>query len=293
MRAIIAGLRSIRRTPLQQSLAIGSIAVAVTLLCLLRLASEDLLRVAEGWGRGVQMTVYLEDSVAPARVRQIADILGRLPGVERVETIEPREAFARLKRSLGDRADLLDGVEETMLPTSIEVGLKPSMAEAIRIDPAFERLRHTAGVEDVELMGDWVRRVNAMVEVARTSGVVLAILLGAGCLYGVASTIRLGVLGRREEIEILKLVGATDGFVRAPFLVEGIVQGALGGGIAIGIVYALHRLSAPWIEHTLGSTLCASPLGFLRPSDAAIAVGGAMLIGLAGSAFAVERHVRS
>lgn len=292
-RALIAGLHAIRRAPFEQAVAVGTIAVALLLAGMLRLLGENAARMAEGWGRGVQMTVYLEDAVTPMRARQIAETLARLPGVERVKLIESKEAYARLKKSLGDRADLLDGVEETMLPSSIEVALTDGITEVVRVHPAFERLRHIPGVEDVELMGDWVERVNAIVGLVRGASLLLGLLVGAACLYIIASTIRLGVFARRDEIEILKLVGATDGFVKAPFLVEGVLQGLSGAALALALLYALFRAVAPSVEHTLGSALCAAPLRFLPLHEVAAALGVGAALGLCGSAFAVGRHVHT
>jgi cell division transport system permease protein len=292
LRALVAGLRAMRRAPLQQAVGVGAVAVALTLLGLVRLVGENASRVVAGWGRGVQMTVYLEDSVPEARARQIADILERLPGVQKVETVEPRAAYERLKRSLGEHSSLLDGVEDTMLPISIEVSLKPGIAEALRMDPAYERLRHTPGVEDVELMGDWVRRVAALVEVLQRVGLALAALVAAACLFVVGATLRLGVAARREEIAVLKLVGATDGFVRGPYLVEGAAQGLGGAGCAMALLYALHHTAAPWIERTLGGALGGS-IAFLRPWEIAAAVALGTLAGMLASAIAVGRYARA
>lgn len=292
-RAIVAGLRSIRRHPGPQLLAVGTIAVSLLLLLLVRLAARDLERLAAAWGDGVQMTVYLDEQATPLRGEKIALALARLPGVESVRRVEPTEAYARLRQSLGERADLLDGVEETLLPASIEVRLQPGVAEAIRVHPVFARLRQMPGVEDVELMADWVERVRAIERLLRFGGLALGLLVAAACLYVVGSTIRLAVFARREEIEILRLVGATPGFVQAPFLVEGTLQGLVGAGLALGALFGLYRQAAPWIESTLGSALCAVPLPFLPPLESAVAILGGGLLGLVGSSVAVSRHVRS
>jgi cell division transport system permease protein len=292
-RAIVAGLKALRRAPIEQTVAIGTIAVALMFVCMTRLASENVARLTAGWGRGAHMIVYLEDDLAPARARQIADSLSRLPDVERVEAVESKEAYARLKKSLGDRGELLNGVEETMLPSSLEVTLKEGVPAIARTHPAFEKLSHMQGVEEVELMGDWVERVSALERLLRAAGLLLGLLVGAACLYIVASTIRLGVFARRDEIEILKLVGATDGFIKAPFLVEGICQGVAGAALAMALLYALYRWAAPWVEHTLGSALCAAPISFLPVGEVAIALCIGGTLGLVGSWLAVGRHVRA
>ncbi len=281
-----------RRNPLIQTVAVGTIALSLLLVGAVELVAFNVARLSTGWGRRVQMNVYLEDGVAAPRVRQIAAVLAKLPGAERVRTVEPREAWERLRRSLGGRGDLLDGVEEGFLPASIEVELKPGVADVLRAHPAFEKLRRTAGVEEVELSNDWAARLAAVERVLASLGLGVGLLVACACLYIVASTIRLGVFARRDEIEILKLVGATDAFVKAPFLVEGALQGALGTALAGGLLYALFRLAAPRVDAALGELLAAAPLGFFGPGIWVGALAAGALLGLCGSALALGRYVR-
>jgi cell division transport system permease protein len=284
-----AGARS---KPLIQLVAIGTIALSLLLVGVVELTALNVRHLSQGWGADVQMTVYLEDGVTPARAGKVAAALAKLPGVVGVRTVDAHEAWTRLRRSLGARADLLDGVEEGFLPASIEVALKPGVAEVLRAHPAFERLRHTAGVEDVELSGNWAARLRDVEHLLSVAGWAVAALVFCACLYIVGSTIRLGVFARRDEIEIWKLVGATDGFVKAPFLVEGGVQGALGTALAASLLYGLYRLASPRVEAVLGGFMASGPLGFFSPVDLAIAVFLGALLGLAGSALALGRYVK-
>lgn len=292
-RATSDALRAARRAPLEQAVAVGTIALALLLALGLRLVGANVARVASSWGRGVHMTVYLEPDLPPGRADEIAAVLARFPEVQRVDQVSPGEAYSRLQRALGDRADLLDGIEEDLLPATLEVQLKEGVGQVARMHPAFEKLKKLPGIEDVDAMGDWVERVAALERLVRGIGLLLGLLVSAACLYIVASTIRLGVFARREEIEILQLVGATDGFVKAPFLVEGTMQGAAGAALALAALYALYRATAPWVEHTLGGALSAGPIAFLAPLDVVCAVLIGALLGLVGSAFAVGRHVRA
>lgn len=289
MRRALAGAR---RSPLIQLVAVSTIALSLLLVGAVQLAATNVGRLASSWGAGVQMVVYLEDGVAPERAAQLGAALERLPGVESVHTVRPREAYERLQRSLGGRASLLDGVEEGFLPTSLEVALKPGVAEVIRAHPAFDRLRRAPGVEDVELLGDWVERLRAVELLLREAGLGVGLLVLCACLYIVGSTIRLGVFARRDEIEILKLVGATDRFVKAPFLVEGALQGAVGTLLATGLLYSLYRLAQPRAEALLGSLLAATPLRFFGPREIALFVLAGAVVGVIGSAAALGRYVR-
>jgi cell division transport system permease protein len=292
LRTLRRGLAGARRNPLIQLVAVGTIALSLLLVGAVELAASNVARLASGWGGDVQMTVYLEDGILPQRTQQLAGALEKLPGVERVRTVDSREAYARLRRSLGARAALLDGVEESFLPASIEVALKPGVADVIRAHPAFERLRHAAGVEDVDLMGDWTARLRAIETLLRQAALAVGLLVLCACLYIVGSTIRLGVFARRDEIEILKLVGATNGFVKGPFLVEGALQGALGTALAGGLLYGLYRLAQPRVEGALGDLLAAGPLTFFQPRELLCAVAAGALLGLVGSAVALGRYVK-
>ena len=292
MRALQRGLAAARSSPLIQLVAVGTIALSLLLVGVVELGALNLSRLAAGWGRGVQMTVYLEDDATPERARQIAGALTKLPGVMAVKNVSAHEAWERLKRAMSERAELLGGVEEGFLPASIEVTLKPGVVEMLRAHPAFEKLRRTAGVEDVELMGDWAGRLRAVQSLVDGAAWAVGLLVFCACLYIVGSTIRLGVFARRDEIEIWKLVGATDGFVKAPFLVEGALQGILGAGLAVTLLYGFYRLAAPRVEAVLGGWLAAGPLGFFTPPQIGIALVAGMLLGLAGSSLALGRYVK-
>lgn len=291
-RSVARALAGARAKPLLQLVAVGTIALSLLLVGVVELTAVNVRSLARGWGADVQMTIYLADGVAPARAQKVAAALAKLPGVVGVRTVDAHEASQRLRRSLGARADLLDGVEEGFLPASIEVALKPGVAEVLRAHPAFERLRHTAGVEDVELMGDWAGRLRAVEHLLSAAGWAVAALVLCACLYIVGSTIRLGVFARRDEIEIWKLVGATNGFVKAPFLVEGGLQGAVGTGVAVALLYGLFRLAAPRVEAVLGGWLASGTLSFFSPAQLALAVAGGALLGLCGSAIALGRYVK-
>ncbi len=291
-RTLIRSLGGIRRNPLIQMVAVGTIALSLVLAGAFALAAVNVSRLGESWGRGTQMTVYLTDGVPPPRARQIAAALGKLPGVERVQVVDAHEAYARLRRSLGSRADLLDGVEEGFLPASVEAELKPGVAEVIRAHPAFEKLQHTAGVDEVELTGDWSARLMAARSMLRTAGLAVGALVLCAFLYIVGSTIRLGVHARKDEIEIQKLVGATNGFVRAPFLIEGALQGALGTLLASGLLYGLFRLAQPRVESVLSGLLASAPLAFFPVGVLLLTLVGGALVGLCGSALALGRYVK-
>jgi cell division transport system permease protein len=286
-------LDGIRRSPLIQLVAVGTIALSLVLVGVVALAALNVRRLASLWGGDVQMTVYLEEGAARERQQQIAQALAKLPGVDDVRQVSSHEAYERLRRSLGGRSDLLDGVEESFLPASLEVTLKPGVVDVIRAHPAFERLRKAAGVEEVELHGDWAARLQRVQSLLTDVGLAVGFLVLCACLYVVGATIRLGVFARRDEIAIMQLVGATHRFVKGPFLVEGALQGTIGAASAVALLYALYALAQPRVEAALGGLLSAAPITFFRPLEIGIAVAAGTLLGLVGSSVALGRYVRA
>jgi cell division transport system permease protein len=147
-------------------------------------------------------------------------------------------------------------------------------------------------VEEVDYLGPWAGRLGTVMTLVGRGALLVALIIAFACVYIVASTIRLGVHARREEIEIQKLVGATDRFIRAPLLVEGALQGALGALLACGLLFGVYRWAGPGIEEVAASLLSRIDVCFLTSSQILLGVAGGALLGLAGSSIAVSRYVK-
>lgn len=278
------------RRPLITVLATGAIAVSLVLVGVVYLAASNVGRLTDTWGHGVQMVVYLRDDTTPERARAIARILTGAPAVERVDYVPPDVAHARLASTLGDRRDLLDGVEIGYLPASLEITLRSGVRDVAAVSPFVERLRRTPGVEEVEFLGDWVDRVAALLRSLRLAAAVLALLVGIACVYVIAGTIKLGVYARRDEIEVMKLVGATDRFVKGPLVVEGALQGACGAAAAVGLLWLLYRVGAPALGRLLSSAVGQVELTFVPAPQLALAVAAGAVLGIVGSWLAIGRY---
>jgi cell division transport system permease protein len=298
---VISFLRAIRygigrafggaaRRPLVSVLATGAIAVSLVLVGVVYLAARNVAHLTGSWGGGVQMVVYLEDDATPERAREIARILGGVEAVTKVDYVPPDVAMRRLEESLGDRKELLDGIEVGYLPASLEVTLAGGVRDVAAVSPLVDKLKHTQGVEEVEFLSDWVDRLGALLRSLRLAAMALAVLVAAACIYVVAGTIKLGVYARKDELEVLKLVGATDRFVKAPLVLEGALQGGLGAGAAVGLLYALYRLGAPALERMLEGAIGTIHLSFLPAREAAIVIGVGAALGVVGSWVAIGRY---
>lgn len=242
------------------------------------------------WGLRAELTLYLSPSLGEEAGRALATQAAELAQGE-ARYVTPAEALARLAGVLGEQADVLAGLPDNPLPASVEV--VPSARAASAVELLAARLAALPGVDDVDYGKAWIDRVTAVSRAARTLALVLLplVILGAAVLAG--SVVRLGVYARREEIEIMQLVGATDAFVRAPFLVEGFVSGLVGGLVAAGALAWLAAKAGPELAATLPLPAELSFAALVRPLHLAIVVGAGATLGLLASAFSVGRHLRS
>lgn len=278
------------RRPLITLLSTGAVSVSLLLFAVVYLTAENVSRWSATWGRGVQMVVYLREGVTLERAMSIGHVLKATPAVLRVDYVPENVAYERLRTSLGERQDLLAGVEVGFLPASLEVTLAEGVRDVASVSPMVARLRKISGVEEVEFLGDWVDRLTALLRGLRAVALVLALLVAIACIYIVAGTIKLGVYARRDELEIAKLVGATDSFVRVPLMVEGTLQGTLGATVAVGLLYALFRVGAPALQSTMSHSIGDLSLDFLPPIQVTAVVLAGALLGLLGSWVAIGRY---
>jgi cell division transport system permease protein len=287
--AIRQALRGIRSGVIIQLASIGTIAAGLLLLGLALLTTVNLDRLTKRWGRGIQIVIYFKAEASASRIKAIAHVLEQRPEVLSVQMITSEKAYHRLAESLGGRESLLAGVEKEFLPSSLEISLNAHLPHQVR--PLLAFLRSSSVVEEVDYLGTWVERLNSIINLLRVAGLSLALLIGLTSIYIISSTIRLGVFARREEIEILKLVGATDRFIKAPFMLEGAIQGLFGALTALLLLYLTFRLAAPRIEQVLAAALSHMQLGFLSPWYLAAIILGGMLLGFLGSNMALRRYL--
>ncbi len=281
-------LGAMARGPYVALVGTATIFVAVFATGLFAAALGGAERLLQVWAGEVQLSVYLApgaDLEAAARAaRAIA------PG-RTVEAVPAATALRRLAADLGEEARVLDGVGPGALPDAVEVRA-PGISLAGARDLAARLRGGVPGAADVDYGNAWLETLERLVARTRLASLVLFAALALATAVLVSNTLRLAVFARRDEIEIMKLVGATDAFVSAPFLLEGFLQGVLGAGLAVGALVALHALVVP----RLGGAVAVA--GTLRLADtlpppllAGLVLGGGA-VGLLGSALSVARTLR-
>ncbi len=284
-------LGSMWRSPFVHIIAIASLALALVGYGVARLASDQLEALIRSLGSDVELTVYLADDAEPAQVEELrAALEKRTNGVATVVT--PAQALGRLAQQLGDDGRALTELEDNPLPSSLELTLPPEGRDPVLLKALATQARGVAFVTGVDYGEEALERLSMIAKALRWVGLLVFALVFMTAVIIVSATLQLAIFSRREEIEIQKLVGGTDRFVRMPFLIEGVLQGLLSGGLALGAVYGLVR----YLESDSGASIAFLRLNghfavdWLHLGAEQLALG--LALGLLGSFVAVRRFLR-
>jgi cell division transport system permease protein len=280
--AFANALRGIRSASTTSSLAVLTIAIVLVLVGSASLLVQNMTGILEEFGAELQLTAYLDSSTTEEDQRDLAQSVAAAPGVDRVEIITKREALERFERIAGG-PELLAGLDENPLPASLEIHLRPEARTAEAIAILESSLDGLPGIDELAQGQEWIEGYSRAVALVGAVALGISIILGMAALLIVANTIRLAVYTRRDELEILALVGASRTFVRVPFLLEGTLQGLLGGFIALLLVYGAYELFLPQIRFGLELVVGRADLRFFTTAESIrlIASGGGL--GLLGS----------
>lgn len=265
--AFLRAMVSIRRRPLIAALTIGVMTVALVLVGVAHMAERNVRTMSEKWGAGVQMIVYLEEGTSVAHVENISGALVDLPAVQSVSYVPPEKAMEHLRLSLGQHDELLEGIEASFLPASLEVQLMEGVRDLVSAHPVMERLQATPGVEDVEFLGNWVDDFTALIGRVQRAGLYLVLFASLIGVFTVVATMRLSADARASELRVLSLMGAPSLLRRGPTLIEGAVLGLFGALSATLLLWLLFMTGAPLIASALSSSFGTIDLSFLATKD--------------------------
>jgi cell division transport system permease protein len=285
-------LGQLTRTPVATFLTVAVIGITLALPAGLYVAIENVQRLASGWEDNGQISLFLKQDVPGAAIEKLADKIRRMPAVSWVDYVSREAALTEFKR-LSGFGEALNALDRNPLPAVLVVHPATKYAHPDKLQELLKDLRRFNEVDIAQIDLDWVRRLHAMLELARQSVLILAAGLAIAVLLIIGNTIRLAVLNRRDEIEITKLIGGTNAFIRRPFLYTGTLQGLLGALLAwllVGLGLLLLADPINNLAGLYGSRFEAENLGILA-TLALIGAGG--LLGWLGSRLAVGRHLRA
>jgi cell division transport system permease protein len=278
--AIDEAIASLWRGRRSGALSTATIAVALFVLGAFLITTSNLQRLGREWSNSAQLSVYLTDGVTAAERATIERTLAPGTVVSSVQFVSKAEALGRFKKTFSDLTSTIDGLGDNPLPASFEVQLLGGADPAV--DLLVAELRQLPGVADVRYDREWLARLVAAIDVIRLVGGVLGVMLTLAAALTVANVVRLGLYARRDELDIMELVGAPRAYVRGPFVMEGTLQGGLGALVALvalGVVFlALRgRYLVP-----LASAINLSAVRFLSVELCLVLVAGGMLVGCLG-----------
>jgi cell division transport system permease protein len=290
--ALRSALRGIRGSAITSAVAVVTIGSTLVLVGAFALVVTNMEGMLQRFGDALSVTAFFAPDATVEVQRRIATTAATIEGVESVRLVTKAEALERFRRGVGRGAALLEGLNENPLPASLEVTLAPPHRSAEGLTRVAGSLDGLPGLAELHSGQDWVEGYLRAVNLVRGIGWGLGLVLGLAALLIVANTIRLAVLSRRDELEILSLVGASRSFVNLPFLLEGLLQGLLGGGVALLLLYSVFRLALPGFEFGLELVLGGVQPRFFHFAEGGWLVAGGSALGLFGAGAALVSESR-
>ncbi|MEY4007347.1 MAG: hypothetical protein RLZZ467_370 [Gemmatimonadota bacterium] len=277
--AVREGLLSFRRAPTLSALSVTTIAFSLFAFGLFGLVALNLRQALDQVGDRVEIRGFIADGTAPEAMSVAVEDIQQFPEVAGVTLVTQAQALERARRELGEFEDVF---EPGLLPASIEVRLGEGARSPAAVRAVATRLAAYDFIDDIRYGEEWVAKLYRLRTIATAVGLALGLTFALVSMIIIGSTIRMAVLARAKEIQIMRLVGATDGFIRAPFLIEGGVKGLLGGMVALALTGATYLAIGRFVVQA----------AFFGPLLAIVGVLAGGALGVLASAVAVGRHLR-
>ncbi len=278
--ALREALLAFKRAPVLSALSITTIAFSLFAFGLFGLVALNIRKALSQVEERVEIRAFVLDGTPVEATTTALGDIASFPEVASATLVTPEQALERARRELGEFSDVF---EAGILPGSIDVRLKEGFRDPATVKAVAERMKSYDFIDDVRFGEEWVQKLYRIRNISTLAGMVLGLAFAAVAVIIIGSTIRMAVLARAREISIMRLVGATDAFVRSPFLIEGALKGFLGGLLALFLTWGANAI--------IGKFVFSSEFFDARLAAAGITAGA--FIGLIGSAVSVGRHLRA
>jgi cell division transport system permease protein len=281
------GGASLWRSRGSSAFAVLAIALALIVLGALLIVSWNAEQLLARWSSAAEFSVYLRDEATSDQRGAIETAIDQSRLADGREYVSKAEALTRFRREFAELSELTTGFDENPFPASIEVRVRPG-AEHNTAEALVKRLVAMPGVADARYDRDWLTRVGSGLGTIRAAGLGLALLMAIAAAVTVATVVRLGLRTRRDELEIMELVGAPLAFIRGPFVAEGFLQGGIGALLAIAALWVGFLIAMAWWGTNLNSLLDGGSVQFLPIRLSLYLILGGMLVGSAGGLVAAR-----
>lgn len=284
-------LRDIGKNRFVNAVSIITIALSVIITCsfiLFFINTSDILTM---WKKGVRIMAYLYQDVPAEKIPEIQKKIAGLYSVEDVRFISKEEAFDVLKQQMKRQSSLLENLKENPLPNAFEIRMIASSQTWEKVENLASQIKSIPQIEEVEYGQRWLARFSYIISLFKLSGYVLGMLFSVASVFIVANTVRLVLYSRRDEIEIMRLVGASDRFIKVPFYIEGIILGALGGIIGLIVLFILFVSITSNIDQSITSG--AFQIRFFSYTVMLIILISSMFVGWLGCFLSLKHIIKT
>jgi cell division transport system permease protein len=271
--------------------SIVTVAVSLALFGIALLLRQGVDNATQRWEGGIEFVVFMNADASAAQLQAVADALDASPEVDKITFFDQDKAFEEFKDLFEGTPELIETVQPSDLPTSFRV--VPSDTDPDAVEQLASRFETSPGVREVVSAQETIRNIESLTNIASFIVLLGSVFLLAAAAALIFNTIRMAMFARRREIEVMKLVGATNWFIRLPFMVEGMIQGLLGAGVAVGAVFganwALDRYLSDRNSLQLLESFVVATEDVWRTSFLLLVIG--VIVGTVGSAIAVSRFL--
>jgi cell division transport system permease protein len=279
-------LTSLWRSRLVNALSIGTIAVSLFVVGAFLAVAGRLSEVVSRWTEKVQVIVYVEDPIEQRVLDSLENRLREDPAVDSLDLVSREQALARFRALFRDLSSLPEDLGENPFPASLEVNLEAGHQSPAEVERLAKAFADVPGVREIQYDLLWVERLATGVRLVRGLGTFLGGILVLAGIFTISNVIRLTIYAREDELDIMRLVGATRVYVKGPFVAEGMIQGGVGGLVAAGLLWA----ALAWLSRVLASSDLIGAAAFRLPAGVAgsLVLGG-MAVGVVGSLVSLSR----
>ena len=285
-------LTNLRRSGWGGVASVATIAVSFVIVGIFLIITGNLGALVADWKEQFQVTVFLEDGITGDQLALLRKRVQSERAVRSMTYTSKAEALQQFKREMQGKESLLEGLGENPIPASLQIRVHEAYQTPEALKQLTAALSRLEGVEDVMYGQEWVDRLSSVIQVLRLLGLSVGLALGLASLLIVSNTIRLAVYARAEEIEVMRLVGATRLHIRLPFVLEGVIQGTLGAVLALLLLFGAYRATLWQIEMTPGQIFGMGVGSFLAPEWVVLMVVVGAGVGAFGSLISVGRFLR-
>lgn len=267
-----------------------TIAISILIVSAFALFFVNANEIINSWKKGIRIMAYLKPDAPEIKIPELKQKIQHIGGIQDVRFISKNEAFQQLKKQMRRQSSLFENLKENPLPDAFEIRLIASFQNQEKVEMLATRLESLPQIDEVEYGQRWLGRFTNFFNLFRLTGYAMGGLFFMAALLIVANTIRLVLYSRREEIEIMRLVGATDSFIKAPFYIQGLIQGAFGGIIGLAALFVTFMFISSSVKQGLSPGLFTTR--FLSPGAFCGIILGSTFVGWIGCYLSLKQFLK-